>query len=162
MKIEEIFALTERIQAVCPPDFKVEIVPTRQPNDVHLIIIQLPVTNFDSVKEVPDEYVGKFKSFFEQNPVLKNVYFWEVQNVRHWHYETILPLLGDAKHFRVLYCCGNKFVAYERCSLFDSAENYAGVFDYLGVKDQKGYRWMGVCRNIDLLIGVLMTTYQEL
>lgn len=163
MKREEIFALIERIQAVCPPKCKVETVPTKQPNDVHLIIIQRPATDFDEVTETSDAQVEEYKSFFERNLVLRKVYFWELQKIRRWHYETILPLLGDAAtHFKVLYCCGNKFVAYERFTLFDYAENYAGVFDYLGVKDQRGYRWMGVCRNIDMLIGVLMTTYQEL
>ena len=87
MKREEIFALIERIQAVCPPECKVETVPTKQPNDVHLIIIQRPATDFDEVTETSDTQVEEYKSFFERNLVLRKVYFWELQKIRRWHYD---------------------------------------------------------------------------
>jgi len=163
MERDEIFALIERVQEACPPKCKVEIIPTKQKGEVYLVIVQIPSTEMaltESAVNVKDEADEKLKSFFERNLILRKVYFWELQKVRHLHYETILPVINDTEHFRVLYCCGNKFVFYTHT--FGCLTDCGNMFDYIGVKskDNKDFRYIGHCRNIDVLIGHLMMTFE--
>ena len=161
MDREEIFALEERVIQACPPECSVEIVPTKQKNDVHLIVIQLhaeDVASETGFSSSIHQHSADFQKILERNPTLKTVYFWEEQKIHKFHYEHILPLLNDAEHFRVLYCCGSRFVLYVHNPL--SFEHYFNVIDFIGMNDDKHYKYIGSCRNNDILIGYLMRTFE--
>lgn len=160
MERDEIFALAEQIKKVCPEDCKVEIVPTKQSGNVYLVVLQIPSTETVLTPRSTNKMdwnADKFQAVFKKDPILKTAYNWEVQQVHDFHYEKILPLLGDAEHFRVMYCCGGKFVFYVHT--FGCMKERAHVFNYIGMNDREHFKYIGTCRNIDLLIGFLMTTF---
>jgi len=161
MDRDEIFALIKRVTQACPPECNVEIVPTKQKSEVYLVIIQLPSADIALEAEFSssiNQRSADFQKILERNPSLKAAYLWEEQKIHKFHYENILPLLNDAEHFRVVYCCGSKFVLYERSIL--SLEHYFNVIDFIGMNDGKHYKYIGNCRNNDILIGYLMRTFE--
>ena len=163
MEREEIFALTERIKQVCPPECRVEIAPTKQQNKIYLIMIQFPSTEIAlPVKPVTqiDYRVDKFQASFKRDPNLQKAYQWEMQSIHNFHYEIILPLLEDNEHFRVVYCSGGKFVLYTH--VFGCMSECANLFSYIGMNDREHFKYIGNCRNTDILIGFLMTTFKPL
>lgn len=165
MNLEEILALTERVEEVCPPKCKVEIVPTDQKDDICLVIIQLPTTNGMPemcTADTTELNSTNLQKFFEKNPSLKRLYLWEKQEIHSLHYEKMIPVLKNPEHFRVIYCCGNRFVFYART--FGCFDDYINMTDYLGlkIKDTADYLYIGTCRNIDVVIGYLMSTSESL
>lgn len=163
MEREEIFALTERLQQICPPECKVEIAPTKQRGEVYLVVIQFPSTATDlPVKPVTkmDLNEVRLQASFKRDPILKTAYNWERQKIHNFHYEIILPLIEKAEHFRVLYCSGGKFVFYTH--VFGCMSECVNVFNYVGMNDlDNRFKYIGNCRNVDWLIGHLMTTFKE-
>lgn len=163
MEREKIFALTERIKQVCPPECKVEIAPTKQRNNIYLITIQFPSTDIalpvQPVTQI-DSRIDRFQATFKRDPNLQKAYQWETQSIHNFHYEIIMPLLEDAEHFRVVYCSCGKFVLYTHT--FGCMKECSNLFSYIGMNDRQYFKYIGNCRNTDILIGFLMTTYQTL
>ena len=165
MKKKKIFALIKRIKKVLPSECQVEIVPTNQTGEIYLVIVQFPKANITSAEWTDDETYwesDKLKAFIERNPALKAAYLWEKQKIRNLHYETILPLLDDAEHFRAVYCAGSKFVFYAHT--FGCFDSHGNIFDFIGVKSKstEEFKYVGTCRHSDLIIDYLMTTYEML
>lgn len=165
MKKEKLFALIKRIERVLPPECQVEIVPTKQKSEIYLVIVQFPKANITATEWTADETYwesDKLKSFIEHNPALKTAYLWEKQKIRNLHYETILPLLNDAEHFRAVYCHDRQFVFYAHT--FGCFDGCANRFDYVGIKSRENedFKYVGTCRHSDFLIEHLMTTYEIL
>ena len=156
MEREQIFALLKRVQNVCPPDCKVEIVPTKQ-KEIYLVVMQFPSAKLGGDVCIENE---QLRAIIAKSPTLKSAYLWEKQVIHNLHYETVLPALNDAKHFRTIYCCGGKFVFYAHTLGF--FEGHANMFDYVGTKENDSYTYVGACRNTDLLIGYLMSTFEKL
>lgn len=115
MDLNKVFTLIERVEEVCPPKSKVEIVPTDQKDDICLVIIHLPAISIPPEACTSDTeklISANLKKFFEKRPALKRLYLWEKQELHSLHYEKILPALKNSEHFRVVYCCENQFVFY--------------------------------------------------
>lgn len=165
MDLNEILALIERVEEVCPPEYQVEIVPTDQKDDICLVIIHLPAISIPPEACTSDTeklISANLKKFFEKHPSLKRLYLLEKQELHSLHYEKILPALKNSEHFRVIYCCGNQFVFYARTS--GCFMVYVNMTDYLGLKieDMEDYLYIGTYKNIDVLIGYLMSTSESL
>ena len=165
MKKDEILAMVKRVSAVCPPRCQVEIVPTMQSDEVYLVIVLLPPMNITPTAQTLESFCSEskmLKLFFKENAFLRSVYFWEKQIVHSLHYEQILPLLGNAAKFRVVYCCDKKFVFYARG--FECFDNSVSRFDYIGIKSGEidGLMYVGRCEHSDLLIAHLIETINEI
>ena len=165
MDLNEILELIERVEEICPPKCKVEIVPTDQKDDICLVIIHLPAISIipeTCTSDTEKLISANLKKFFEKRPALKRLYLWEKQELHNLHYEKILPTLKNSEHFRVIYCCGNQFVFYARTSGCFTV--YVNMTDYLGLKieDMEDYLYIGTYKNIDVLIGYLMSTSEAL
>ncbi|MBR6355286.1 MAG: hypothetical protein IKR92_00385 [Alphaproteobacteria bacterium] len=165
MTKDEIFALIERVEKACPPECQVEIVPTKQSEEIWLVIVQFLSAQITPAAWTPDSTYWeseKLKSFFEENPALKKAYLWEKQTVHNLHYEKILPLLDDAAHFRAVYCHDRQFVFYAHT--FGCFDDCANRFDYVGIKSRENedIKYVGTCRHSDFLIEHLMVTRKEL
>ncbi|MBQ7633299.1 MAG: hypothetical protein IJS88_04215 [Alphaproteobacteria bacterium] len=158
MEREQIIALLKRVQNVCPPECKVEIVPTKQ-KEIYLIIVQFPSAEINGNVCVKNE---KLRAVMAKNPALKSAYLWEKQKIHNLHYEIMLPTLNDDIRFRTIYCCGSKFVFYAHT--FGFFEGHANIFDYVGIRenDEDMYTYVGSCRNTDLLIGYMVSTFEKL
>ena len=160
MKENEITTLVKRIQAVCPSEAKVEIVPTRQ-RGIDLVIVLFPPTatapnSWKAAKT--DRFAEKLKLIFEQKRDLKTAYLWESKKIHDLHYGKILPALSDSDKFRVVYCSDNKFVLYaHNLGVFDHEDCPLGT-DFIGISSDSYYYYVGSCRNTDFLIDFLMMT----
>ena len=167
MEKEEIFALIDRVSGVCPPECIVEIVPTRQSEEICLVIVQFPATHLVSdvgVSSDIEQRTAGFRKILEKYPMLKTAYLWEAQKIHKFHYEIILPCLNDDEHFRVVYCCDNKFALYtHHLGCFD--ERFSNkIVNVVGTNDNdsRHYKYFGTCWDTDWLIGYLMSTWHNL
>ena len=162
MEQSEIFALTEQLKQACPHECKVEIVPTKQRDEIYLIVLHFPSVSVDlPVKPInqADMNAERLQATFKRDPILKSAYDWEKRKIHNFHYEIILPLIANNEHFRVLYCTGCKFVFYPHT--FGCMNECANTFNYVGMNDRTYFKYVGNCRNTDLLIGYLMTTFNK-
>ena len=162
MEQSKIFALTERIKQTCPEDCNVEIVPTKQRDDIYLIVIRFSSTSVDlHVKPMTkaDMNAARLQASFTRDPLLKSAYDWERQKIHNFHYEVIMPLIENNEHFRVFYYTGGRFVFYPH--IFGCLRECANTFNYVGMNDMMYYKYIGNCRNTDWLIGYLMTTFNK-
>ena len=165
MKKEEIWALIERVQQICPLECQVEIVPTSQSSEIWLVIIQFPAKHIaleaDASSDI-EQHTAGLRKILEKCPALKTAYLWEAQKIHKFHYETILPLLNDAEHFRAVYCCNNKFALYtHHPGSFDERFSNKTV-NVIGTTDGHNYKYFGACWDTDWLIGYLMNTWHSL
>ncbi|MBQ9034375.1 MAG: hypothetical protein IJ099_00235 [Alphaproteobacteria bacterium] len=164
MTRDEIIMLVERVQNVCPLKCQAEIVPTYQKQETWVVVIQFPTSYFvidknQSAKiEQCSEELGKI---LKKYPELKEAHLWEEQKIHDFHYETILPLLGDAEHFRGLYWCDSKFVLYTHHPCVFNGYSPKN-FHFIGTYDNQHYKYIGSHPDVDSLIAYLMDTYDEL
>lgn len=158
MEKEQIFALLGRVKNVCPPECKVEIVPTKQ-EEIYLVIVQFPSAEISDDMCVENE---KLRDVMASKTALIPAYLWEKQKIHNFHCKIVLPALNNDIHFRTIYCCGSKFVFYAHTSGFFKGD--ANMFDYVGIreKDEDTYTYVGDCRYMDLLISYLMSTSEKL
>ena len=162
MEKNEITAISEKIQKICPPETTVEILPTKQSGELYLIVIQFPPTYMADVApncsaiNIGYWKIEKFQASFKKDPFLKKAYYWGEQKIHHLHYDEILPLLGDQKHFRILYFCDGKFVFYPLT--FGCLKECAQMFSYVGMNDRTYYKYVGSCRSIKMVTDFLTTT----
>lgn len=157
MEKEEILALAQRIKEVCPPESKVEIMPTQQANRTYLVIVQIPQTAADA--EIPNQ-IGfcseKLYSILSKNRDLCNAYLWELHRIADLHYGAVKPLLANEEIFRVVYFCGIKFALYT--SAIGCFDNCPNVFHYVGLNSRTHYKYVGTSRRPEWLIDFLTST----
>lgn len=164
--MENIAVIIEKIQKICPPETKVEILPTNQSGEIYLIVLQFPHTYMAdvvanlSVKSLGYRKIERFQAVFKKDPFLKRAYYWGEQKINHLHYDEILPLFEDQKHFRILYFCDGKFVFYPLN--FGCLKGGSKLFSYVGMNDKMYYKYVGSCRSIKMVVDILTTTADPL
>ena len=158
MEQEKIIALTEQIRQICPPECRVEAMPTQQQGKVCLIVIYFPSLEIElpvqSAAKI-DWGADRFRACLKRDPILKQAYDWERKKIYNFHHEKILPIL-DEQHFRAVYCSGGRFILYVHT--FGCMKMFDHVFNYVGMNDGDKYKYVGHRRNLDMLIGFLTRT----
>ncbi len=162
MEKEEIFVLTEQIKQVCPPECNLRILQTKQQDEVYLVIIQFPSTDGylpTNPLNIPDWNLNRLQSIFTRDPYLKKAYNWEKQKIHNFHNNVILPLVTRKEHFRFVYHAGGIFVFYPH--VFGCMQECPNAFNYIGMNDFRYFKYFGNCRNIDWLVGFLISTFKK-
>lgn len=125
----------EQLQAVCPPDCKVKILPTNRRGNIKLVVITYPPAKITPQYDLDD---------------------WAIEEIHPLHHDKVHPLLEAISYrYRTIYCCGDNFVFYTRFG--GVFKQFTGAIHCDAYGDHEYHKYVGKCRKIDELIAYLTT-----